>query len=201
MHAEFQGSSWLGDSLGRLYVRLSLPKAAKSHLYLSETLLPLDIIAAPNEKAPQTPTIPYCHDARRVSGQLLIGELSRKAARQILAAESCQIPSCRLRPQTLLSLFSGLGKRHRSDVALSERLAPLAITGHNSVVPWNHLGYHSTIVLRGPSIAIPLCREEPVSQTADLSFFRSVIAYQAPRTAVLIKLRVKYKHVAWNYCV
>ena len=40
-------------------------------------------------------------------------------------------------------------------------------------LPWNPSDHHSTIVLRGlrgPSIGTPLCRESPVSRTADVIF-------------------------------
>ena len=73
--------------------------------------------------------------------------------------------ACQNRKSVVLSLDNTSG-HYSEEVALLHEVvvklrAPREHTRDN----------HSTIVFRGPLIGPPLCRETPVSRTADVSFF------------------------------
>ena len=64
-------------------------------------------------------------------------------------------------------------KHQRSDTQLSERRVLAIMRGQLRTPPENPSDHHSTMVLRvnrGPLIGPPLCREPPVSWTADVNF-------------------------------
>ena len=86
-----------------------------------------------------------------------------------------------------------------------QKLQSLGIMGDQLSAPWNTSYHHSTIVLRslrGQLIGPPLCRETPVSRTADV-FFSSLIhkfiILIYPGKIILHLLRLNASCIHWLY--